>query len=199
MGVSDTRSPVVRQRVSLLALLALLIAAPALANASDGIKGRKCQRDDDAALREDTAERALLAKHAAFIKRAGDTLELRAGNRVLKFEDICDELREDERVLYRFVDYFGDLDHVLIEENYYEGRGYSLIGMKLGTKQKIDAVPLFSPDRVHFLTVDICDAHCPTRYGDVTGSIGLRWSGPSNHMSIGLKRAENGSMTGRSR
>jgi hypothetical protein len=82
---------------------------------------------------------------------------------VLKLEDVCDETREAERVSYQFVDYFGDLDHALIKESYYEGRGYSLIGMKYGAREKIDAMPLFSPDRTHFVTVDIADTHSANR------------------------------------
>jgi hypothetical protein len=163
MATPETGPPVVPQLISLLGLLALLSSSPSLADASDGTKGRQCQRPSEWALREDAAERTLLAKHAAFIKRVGDTLELRTGNGVLKFEDICDEIREDESVSYQFVGYFEDLNHALIEENYYEGRGYSLIGMKYGVRKKIDAIPLFSPDRTHFVTVDIGDAHSANR------------------------------------
>ena len=159
----DARSPVARQLVSLLTLVALLISSPSVANASDGIKDRQCQRPYEWALREDAAERALLAKHAAFIKRVGDTLELTTRRGVLKFEDVCDEGRETEGALYRFVDYFADLDHVLIQESYYEGGGYSLVGVEYGVRQKIDSMPMFSFNKAHFLTVDICDTHCPNR------------------------------------
>jgi len=163
MTTPDAKSPVVWQLVSLLALVALLISSRSVANASDATKDRQCQRPYEWALREDAAERALLAKHAAFIKRVGDTLELTTRRGVLKLEDVCDEGREAERVLYRFVDYFADLDHVLIQESYYEGRGYSLVGVEYGVREKIDSMPIFSSNKAHFLTVDICDTHCPNR------------------------------------
>jgi len=147
------KSPAARGYVVfLLALFAVLNASPAATNPGDE---RKCLGTTEAMLRQAAAERALLAKHGAFIKRVGATLELTAGNKVLKFEDTCDELREDDRVLYHFVDYFGDLDQILIQEDYYEGRGYSLVERKNGVRQKIDAPPIFSPNRAHFLTVDI--------------------------------------------
>jgi hypothetical protein len=159
MAALGRRSPVVRRVVSLPALIAFLIPSPAPADSSAGIKSRQCQPTYEWALREAAAERALLAKHSAFIKRVGNTLELRTRNGVLKFEDVCDEGRENERVLYQFFDYFADLDHVLIQENYYEGRGYSLVGVKFGVREKIGSIPIFSPDRAHFFTVDIGDGH----------------------------------------
>ena len=147
------KSPAARgSAVLLLALFAVLNASPAATNPGDE---RKCLGTTEAMLRRAADERALLAEHAAFIKRVGATLELTAGNKVLKFEDTCDELREDDRVLYHFVDYFGDLDQILIQEDYYEGRGYSLVERKNGVRKRIDAPPIFSPNRAHFLTVDI--------------------------------------------
>ena len=164
MAALGTRSEAVRGYVvSLLATFILLNSSAAAADSRDELKGRRCQDTNQVASLEEVDERALLAKHSAFIRRVGDTLELTVGNRVLKFEDVCDELREDEGVRYQFVDYLGDVGHVLIQESYYEGRRYSLVDRKYGVRQRIDAIPVFSPDRVHFLTVDIGDEHGANR------------------------------------
>jgi hypothetical protein len=177
-----------RPSVGLVLLVAgVLTASVADANLDDEIKSKACKSASDPPACEEVAEAASLAKHATIVKRVGKTLELTVGNGVLKLEDVGEDEGKGEFVRYRFFDYFDDIDHILIREDYYEGGAYSLVDRKYGASQKIDEVPIFSPDRTRFLTESICDAYCPYRLEiwQRHGMDWLKWSGRGGPMNIG--------------
>jgi hypothetical protein len=126
---------------------------------------KQCKSAGDWASCADAVEGALLAKYPHIARRVGDMLELDVASGKVELTNTTENAVGDEitKITYYFVDYLAEIEHFLILETYYEGRRYSLVGRKYGARSRLDDVPIFSSDRVHFVTVSICDAYCPYR------------------------------------
>ena len=144
-------------------VLTYLTIPTASANLDDEIRERcKAKTLTKECVKE--AEAAWLAKHATLIKRHGESLELYLANgKTKRLTDIYDKNSEFDSIRLLFFDYLKESDQFLIKEQYYEGEGLQLVDRNTGWAQKLDDLPVFSPDRKHFLTVSICEAYCRDR------------------------------------
>lgn len=133
----------------------VLISSTASANLGDEVK--KCMMVEDRKVCVAAAEASWLAKHSTLVKKTKNGLQLVLANgKLLKLEDKYDPSDEADIAVHDFYDYFKDIGFFLIRINKYESYEYLLIGRRDGYQMKLDNVPVFSPDREHFITVSFC-------------------------------------------
>lgn len=103
----------------------------------------------------DTSETEHLRIDADLVKRTGDTLIIKTkGKEVQLVTNRNDEDNVDDYVDYRYYGYLKDIDKFLIYAQLYESYCYALVDNTTGNSTTIWGMPVISPDKKYFVTVN---------------------------------------------
>jgi len=154
----------IRVQAILCSIILGVISDQSYAASLDVEKEHTCKGTADWSKCAAKIELSRINRYSKLVVRKGDTLELTLENgKVLQLKDSKGKSKADQGSRYEFDDYIDHMDSFLIKKDYYESDRYLLVGRKYGTITEIDGWPLFSHDKKHFVTVSICDQHCPDR------------------------------------
>jgi len=149
------------KRIRRVIAVAALLASASLVDAAPISRAELtslCIQAEDAASCGRLVEARQLRALSRFVERDGDELRIQ----LVPFG--LTTFRDSENVRgtrsYAVFDYVPDLETVVLFTTQGERSGFMLVQRRGGAEFGLPAEPVFSPDRRHFVTVDVCAREC---------------------------------------